>query len=868
MESKIYMCNVYHSRINPIKHTFSYAVYYFLFDLDELESGKLDNSLFGYNKTRLISIKNTGYMGDENKTIKEKVINRLKLYKEKLINEYEKQQQQQEEQQEEVSETNKQTKFYNENILKLNVESIKSITLITNPRYFNYSFNPVSFYYCYNENKELVQIVVEINNTFGETHLYFPSPTEFNDSNLKYPFKNSIDNNSYLKRYSSSKDFHVSPFNSLDGAYDFYFSDITKNCFDIRINLMSSLKHYSLETLHQNQNQNQNDNKSLDLYDYIILTRLWSTKKPLSITVGDLSKLLINYPITAFKTVPRILYQAGKLHWEKNLKIYSKPNPPLENTTILIKPSKNQLTALDFFLNYLNQFNSISIILNLPDKNSITIDNRINNNTDEKQQQQQQQQPIQIYIKNYEFFWKLFIMNKTINSESRGFSSKAIGMAYMCNDFECNDLPNLITQLCDLSISTNCEVFDSTNNYYNKNNNNENNDENEKKRIWSDLSEFINMENILTLFLFNNNNNSIQQYLSSYTINDNEKIINDLNIIKNGNQNLLIIEPLLNLDNQNEFINYLIENQFMNNNNNNDDDNDDDDENSNKLTILIKSKELYEKYCDSNSIVLENSMISILNMNFDSFSRLSENKLKYDKIISMQNNNNNNNNNNSGGSDDYNLSLLKSLLKSNLSSKLLIQEIKLNNKFSSSSSTSIKKPIRKSSFKNSYYKVIDEATKKYWAVMANFQHNPFYLENRYLDLMKMLNNNYHINSNSSIINGHIFDENINNYHSNNNNNNNNNNNDDNNKNEENDNNNNNEIIKNIILNWIKQCNDNQSLFSIKIQESAMKQGCLLKMNINEINEIYRGVIFHLSYLYASFNSSAFYFSNKIYSKNQ
>ena len=44
--------------------------------------------------------------------------------------------------------------------------------MVTTPRFLRYAFNPVSFHYCYNKNNELKVIVLEVNNTFGEKHLY------------------------------------------------------------------------------------------------------------------------------------------------------------------------------------------------------------------------------------------------------------------------------------------------------------------------------------------------------------------------------------------------------------------------------------------------------------------------------------------------------------------------------------------------------------------------------------------------------------------------------------------------------------------------------------------------------------------------
>ena len=87
------------------------------------------------------------------------------------------------------------------------------IRLLTNPHYFGYGFNPVSFYYCFDAADRRVEAVVaEINNTpWGEQHCYVLPAT----SNRGTPEK---------LRFQFGKDFHVSPFLPMDMEYDWRFS--------------------------------------------------------------------------------------------------------------------------------------------------------------------------------------------------------------------------------------------------------------------------------------------------------------------------------------------------------------------------------------------------------------------------------------------------------------------------------------------------------------------------------------------------------------------------------------------------------------------------------------------------------------------
>ncbi len=46
------------------------------------------------------------------------------------------------------------------------------VLLLTHARILGYTFNPVSFFYCFDEGGALRYVVAEVNNTFGDTHPY------------------------------------------------------------------------------------------------------------------------------------------------------------------------------------------------------------------------------------------------------------------------------------------------------------------------------------------------------------------------------------------------------------------------------------------------------------------------------------------------------------------------------------------------------------------------------------------------------------------------------------------------------------------------------------------------------------------------
>jgi len=79
------------------------------------------------------------------------------------------------------------------------------VWLQTFPRVLGVVFKPVSFWWIHAENKALVAVVAEVNNTFGERHAYV----------LTVPRMGA--------QVQAAKVFHVSPFRQVRGQYKFRF---------------------------------------------------------------------------------------------------------------------------------------------------------------------------------------------------------------------------------------------------------------------------------------------------------------------------------------------------------------------------------------------------------------------------------------------------------------------------------------------------------------------------------------------------------------------------------------------------------------------------------------------------------------------
>lgn len=238
-----------HTRLQPVRHEFRYPLYVYGFDLDELS--RLDASLwlFGYNRIRPVSVNDSDYLDKGPGSIKKKLMRFLAA--------------------DGVD------------------EAVDSVILITSARYFNYVFNPVSFYYCLNAKNEAVRIVAEVNNTFGERHVYIPKQKHPGDSPDK------------LGPYYTVKEFHVSPFNSMDGEYEFCFSRADTE-LDIAIRLIRD---------------------GIEVFN----ARLYG--KPLSLTNANLFKLILRHPSVPHLTKPRIFMEAARLYFQKHMAYHPKPEP-------------------------------------------------------------------------------------------------------------------------------------------------------------------------------------------------------------------------------------------------------------------------------------------------------------------------------------------------------------------------------------------------------------------------------------------------------------------------------------------------------------------------------------------------------------
>ena len=251
INSAIYNGQVIHKRFKPKVHYFKYKVFSLLIDLSELETLDKKVNFFSFNKFNLISFHEKDH-GERNGSS-------LKLW-------------------------------VHQNLEKNNIQ-IKDIKIkiLCYPRIFGFVFNPLSVFYIYNLKDQLISIMYEVKNTFGEQHTYIFKVTK--DSNL-------IQNN-------CSKKFHVSPF-------------IEMNC------------NYFFRIL----NPEQKLSVVIDQYDQegkILFASQDGERSDL--TSKNLMNSYLKHPLMTFKIISAIHFEAFKL-WIKGIKFIKKKFNIKNNLTV------------------------------------------------------------------------------------------------------------------------------------------------------------------------------------------------------------------------------------------------------------------------------------------------------------------------------------------------------------------------------------------------------------------------------------------------------------------------------------------------------------------------------------------------------
>jgi uncharacterized protein len=173
MHSALYEGWLRHRRLGPRAHAFRQRLYMTYLDLEEIEEAFRGRWLWGTQRCALVRFRRKDYFGEPGTALADAIRQRV------------------------AQDTG--------------VRPTGPIRVLTHLAHFGYSFNPVSFYYCFDAAGERVaSILAEITNTpWGQRRSYVLRPDDVAGPGVRQQF---------------AKTFHVSPFMPMALQYDWCFN--------------------------------------------------------------------------------------------------------------------------------------------------------------------------------------------------------------------------------------------------------------------------------------------------------------------------------------------------------------------------------------------------------------------------------------------------------------------------------------------------------------------------------------------------------------------------------------------------------------------------------------------------------------------
>ena len=167
MSSNLYVSQVAHARQQPVEYRFAYRTFSIRVDIDCIEQEAPKLRWLSINRFNLVSLNYQDHGPRDGTPWREWVDGFLAQY---------------------------------------NVERPVRVELVCYPRVLGYSFNPLSMWYAYDAQGQLIAVIAEVSNTFGQWHHYVLKVSGQREKSI---------------RAEAKKIFHVSPFIDMDARYHF-----------------------------------------------------------------------------------------------------------------------------------------------------------------------------------------------------------------------------------------------------------------------------------------------------------------------------------------------------------------------------------------------------------------------------------------------------------------------------------------------------------------------------------------------------------------------------------------------------------------------------------------------------------------------
>lgn len=242
LRSCLYRGEVVHRRLKPLRHELRYRVFNLFADVDQLDDLGKRNRLFSYNRFNLFSVMDRNHGPGDGTPVRDHAWRLARAAD--------------------------------------GGGAITRIFMFCYPSVLGYVFNPLTVYYGFDAEDGLRLMIYEVNNTFGDRHSYvIPLGVE--------------------RTQRAEKHFFVSPFNAVEGHYDFRVSVPGE-----KIGLAITLT-----------------------VDSAPILKAYVSGSRIALTDANLLRSFLGIPFLTLKVIGAIHLQALRLLW-KGLRLKERPGVP------------------------------------------------------------------------------------------------------------------------------------------------------------------------------------------------------------------------------------------------------------------------------------------------------------------------------------------------------------------------------------------------------------------------------------------------------------------------------------------------------------------------------------------------------------